>query len=177
MSASAGMADLVCVCAKAVGFGRFSRQHGQRWQVVIPLDDRGLRAKLANRMHRPSPNRPGRCPRTRFASLARSPRSSSGITTCQRWPCWREKRPKPTAFAHTHTRSAMPALADIQADIRDALVRGDRRAVAPMLSGGAHPEHRLAIHQRHYAASLTRALLDRFPATVWLVGSALVTDA
>jgi hypothetical protein len=46
-----------------------------------------------------------------------------------------------------------------------------------MLSGGAHPEHRLAVHQRHYAASLTRALLDRFPATVWLVGSAFVTDA
>jgi hypothetical protein len=71
----------------------------------------------------------------------------------------------------------MPALADVQAAVRDALVRGDRRAIAPMLSGGAHPEHRLAVHQRHYAASLTRALLDRFPATVWLVGSDLLTQA
>jgi hypothetical protein len=71
----------------------------------------------------------------------------------------------------------MPKLADIQAAVRDALVRGDRRAVTPLLSGGVHPEHRLAVHQRHYAASLTRALLDRFPATVWLVGSELVTDA
>jgi Putative DNA-binding domain len=71
----------------------------------------------------------------------------------------------------------MPALADIQAAVRDALVRGDRSAAAPMLAGGVHPEHRLAIHQRHYAASLTKALLDRFPATVWLVGSDLVTDA
>ncbi len=71
----------------------------------------------------------------------------------------------------------MPALADIQAAVLDALVRGDRSAVAPMLAGGAHPEHRLAIHQRHYAASLTSALLDRFPATVWLVGSELITDA
>ena len=71
----------------------------------------------------------------------------------------------------------MPGLADIQAAVRDALVRGDRSAAAPMLSGGARPEHRLAIHQRHYAASLTGALLDRFPATVWLVGSDLVTDA
>jgi hypothetical protein len=71
----------------------------------------------------------------------------------------------------------MPALADIQAAVADALLRGDRSAVAPMLSGGAHPEHRLAVHQRHYATSLTRALLDRFPATVWLVGSDLVTDA
>jgi hypothetical protein len=71
----------------------------------------------------------------------------------------------------------MPALADIQSAVRDALVHGDRTAVAPILSGGTHPEHRLAIHQRHYTASLTRALLDRFPATVWLVGSGLVTDA
>jgi len=71
----------------------------------------------------------------------------------------------------------MPALADIQSAIRDALVRGDRSVLAPMLSGGADPEQRLAIHQRHYAASLTRALLDHFPATVWLVGSELVTDA
>jgi hypothetical protein len=71
----------------------------------------------------------------------------------------------------------MPALADIQAALRDAVVRGDRRAPAPMLSGGAHPERRLAVHQRHYAASLTRALLERFPATVWLVGSELVTEA
>jgi hypothetical protein len=46
-----------------------------------------------------------------------------------------------------------------------------------MLSGGVRPEYRLAIHQRHYVASLTRALLERFPATVWLVGSELVTDA
>jgi len=71
----------------------------------------------------------------------------------------------------------MPALAEIQAAVRDAVVRGDRRAAAPLLSGGTHPEHRLAIHQRHYAASLTQALRDRFPATVWLVGSELVTDA
>jgi hypothetical protein len=71
----------------------------------------------------------------------------------------------------------MPALADIQAAVKDALVRGDRSALASMLSGGAPAAHRFAIHQRHYAASLTKALVDRFPATVWLVGSDLVTDA
>ncbi len=71
----------------------------------------------------------------------------------------------------------MPALADVQAGIRDALVRGESAAVAPLLSGGARPLQRLAIHQRHYAASLTTALLNRFPATVWLVGSQLVSDA
>jgi hypothetical protein len=71
----------------------------------------------------------------------------------------------------------MRSLADIQAGIRDALVSGDNTAVAPLLSGGRYPERRLAIHQRHYTASLTRALVERFPATVWLVGSNLVTGA
>src|ERR1700680_3099984 len=71
----------------------------------------------------------------------------------------------------------MPALTEIQSAVRDALVRGDRRALAPMLSGGTNAEHRLAIHSRHYATSLTKVLLDRFPATLWLVGSELVTDA
>jgi hypothetical protein len=66
-------------------------------------------------------------------------------------------------------------LADVQARIRGALVDGDSAAVAPILVGGTHPEQRLAIHQRHYVASLTRALVERFPATVWLVGSELVT--
>lgn len=71
----------------------------------------------------------------------------------------------------------MLTLADIQAGIRDAVITGNAAAVAPALLGGAHPEHRLAIHQRHYRASLTRALVERFPATVWLVGSELVTHA
>ncbi len=69
----------------------------------------------------------------------------------------------------------MLTLADIQAGIRDALVSGGATAVAPVLLGGARPELRFAIHQRHYLASLTRALVERFPATVWLVGSELVT--
>jgi putative DNA-binding protein len=71
----------------------------------------------------------------------------------------------------------MLTLADIQAGIRDAVVTGDIAAVAPLLVGGTHPEHRLAIHRRHYVASLSRALVERFPATVWLVGSELVTHA
>ena len=69
----------------------------------------------------------------------------------------------------------MLRLADIQAGIRDAVVNGHVGAVASVLLGGTHPEHRLVIHQRHYVASLTRALVERFPATVWLVGSDLVT--
>jgi hypothetical protein len=71
----------------------------------------------------------------------------------------------------------MLRLADIQAGIRDALINGDGVGVAAVLVGGVHPERRLAIHRRHYAASLTRALVERFPATVWLVGSDLVAHA
>jgi hypothetical protein len=66
-------------------------------------------------------------------------------------------------------------LAEIQAGIRDALVDGNGAGVTPLLLGGSRPVQRLAIHQRHYLASLTRALVERFPATVWLVGSELVT--
>ena len=71
----------------------------------------------------------------------------------------------------------MFTLADVQAGIRDALVDGNSAAVAPVLLGGSRPAQRLAIHQRHYVASLTRALVERFPAMVWLVGSELVTHA
>jgi hypothetical protein len=71
----------------------------------------------------------------------------------------------------------MLTLADIQTGIREAVVNGNGVAVAPVLLGGSRPERRLAIHRRHYMASLTRALVERFPATVWLIGSELVTDA
>ncbi len=69
----------------------------------------------------------------------------------------------------------MFTLAEIQIGIRAALVDGDTAGVAPVLLGGSQPAQRLGIHQRHYVASLTRALVERFPATVWLVGSELVT--
>jgi hypothetical protein len=71
----------------------------------------------------------------------------------------------------------MPGLADVQGGVCRALVTGDASQVEHVLVGGADGRRRLAIHQRHYTASLVTALLDRFPATVWLVGSALVTDA
>lgn len=61
--------------------------------------------------------------------------------------------------------------------MRRALMAGDVTALEPLLVGGGDARARLAIHQRHYVASLVTALLDRFPATVWLVGSAFVMDA
>lgn len=71
----------------------------------------------------------------------------------------------------------MSALADIQSQIRQALLTGEAPTLGPLLVGGRDARKRLAIHQRHYAASLITALLDRFPATVWLVGSPFVTEA
>jgi len=69
------------------------------------------------------------------------------------------------------------SLADLQRAFRDALVTGNPESLAPALVGGADPLARLAIHQRHYDASLARALLERFPATQWLLGSQPVIDA
>lgn len=71
----------------------------------------------------------------------------------------------------------MSGLTDLQAGVRTAVVEGDMSAVAPLLRGGSDPRKRLAIHHRHYTSSLVTAVVDRFPATVWLVGSPLVTDA
>jgi hypothetical protein len=71
----------------------------------------------------------------------------------------------------------MPRLLEIQTAIRDALVQQRTAAVVPWLVGGDRPIRRLAIHQRQYEASLTRAVVERFPATVWLIGSQPVVDA
>ena len=71
----------------------------------------------------------------------------------------------------------MLALPDLQRGVRDALILGDISRVESALRGGQDPRQRLAIHQRHYRASLVMALLDRFPATVWLVGSDRIRGA
>jgi hypothetical protein len=71
----------------------------------------------------------------------------------------------------------MPALADLQAGVRRALVAGDTTVIEPLLVGGHDGGKRLAIHQRHYTASLVTSLLDRFRATIWLVGSEFVRHA
>jgi hypothetical protein len=69
-------------------------------------------------------------------------------------------------------------LADMQRAIAHTLQTGvppDDAAVA--LVGGQSPDRRLQIHARHYAASLARAIVERFPATVWLIGSDSVLEA
>lgn len=71
----------------------------------------------------------------------------------------------------------MPALADLQGSVRRAVVQGDAPELAPLLVGGRDARKRLAIHHRHYETSLVTTLLDRFPATVWLLGSMFVIEA
>jgi hypothetical protein len=71
----------------------------------------------------------------------------------------------------------MSTLADLQGQVRQALLTGDVTPLERVLAGTGDPTRRLAIHGRHFAASLTKVLLDRFPATVWLVGSTLIREA
>jgi hypothetical protein len=71
----------------------------------------------------------------------------------------------------------MPCLADLQAGVRQAVILRDHGALGSLLVGGMDPVKRLAIHQRHYEASLVTAIFEKFPATVWLAGADLVTDA
>jgi hypothetical protein len=71
----------------------------------------------------------------------------------------------------------VPSLAEIQTGIRRALVAGGDPPIAALLTGGRNPLKRIQIHRRHYETSLVTALLGKFPATVWLVGSPFVTEA
>lgn len=68
-------------------------------------------------------------------------------------------------------------LHEIQTRFCDALVHGETGGIAPALIGGVYPEKRLAIHQRNYQASLVDAVLTKFPATEWLLGTRFLTEA
>jgi hypothetical protein len=61
--------------------------------------------------------------------------------------------------------------------MRHAIVTGAAGSIEGLLIGGRHATTRLAIHHRHYEASLVAALIGRFPATVWLVGAPFFTEA
>jgi hypothetical protein len=71
----------------------------------------------------------------------------------------------------------MSKFAEGQLKLRDAVVRDRVDPAVPLLAGGDDPLERLMIHHRHYETSLVGALLEKFPATVWLAGSTLVTAA
>src|SRR5215472_2142033 len=74
----------------------------------------------------------------------------------------------------------MPTLAEIQLRFRDAVVQGDMQhasSLASLLVGGRSPEKRLIVHQRNYRQSLVDALVIKFPATGWLLGTQMLTEA
>ena len=67
------------------------------------------------------------------------------------------------------------SLAEIQQAIRDLVVDGRSDAAEAFVDARWH--RRLQQHQRNYEASLVAAVMQRFPATQWLVGSEPVYDA
>jgi hypothetical protein len=72
----------------------------------------------------------------------------------------------------------MPSLLEIQRRMRDAVIANEAiGTLLPLLAGGRDPQARLAIHRHHYQASLSRALLDKFPAVTWLAGKRFATAA
>ncbi|MBI4443564.1 MAG: putative DNA-binding domain-containing protein [Acidobacteria bacterium] len=71
----------------------------------------------------------------------------------------------------------MPALVNIQQAMRQAIVAGATFPLDALFTGGKEPAKRLAIHRRQYEASLVKAMLEKFPATTWLVGSTWLTEA
>jgi hypothetical protein len=71
----------------------------------------------------------------------------------------------------------MPLLADLQSRFAHAVTTGEAEAVVAQLVGGAHPDKRLDIHLRHYEASLTAALREKFAACAWLAGADAVSAA
>ncbi len=71
----------------------------------------------------------------------------------------------------------MPALVELQQSIRDVVLGGSADPMVPMLVGGSQPALRLGIHRRHYQASLVNALLNKFPACAWVLGTPIVVEA
>lgn len=69
------------------------------------------------------------------------------------------------------------SLADLQSALRDALVESGTTITGSLHGGRGLVATRLAIHRRHYHASLVAAIVARFPATGWLLGSAPVIAA
>jgi hypothetical protein len=71
----------------------------------------------------------------------------------------------------------VPPLSEVQRLLREAIIEGESSAIVPLLVGGANPAGRLAIHRRHYEDSLVSAIVEKFPATTWLIGSAAMHEA
>lgn len=71
----------------------------------------------------------------------------------------------------------MPALAEVQSLIRQAVVAGDTQGIESLFVGGESGRKRFEIHRRHYEASLVNAIVQKFPACTWLAGPSFITEA
>ena len=68
-------------------------------------------------------------------------------------------------------------LADVQARVREVVTGSGALDVAMPLVGGIEPAKRLEIHRRHYESSLVTSLRESYPASAWLVGADVLTEA
>lgn len=71
----------------------------------------------------------------------------------------------------------MPSLADTQAAIANAMISGSGEKLPDSLFDDSSGNNRFRIHIRHYHASLTGTLIQKYPATEWLVGRDLLAAA
>lgn len=71
----------------------------------------------------------------------------------------------------------MLSLADVQGRLRAAIVAGTETGIESYLVGDGDPVRRLAVHRRHYETSLVKALVGRFPALEWLLGTPFLREA
>jgi len=71
----------------------------------------------------------------------------------------------------------MAPLAEIQRRVREAVVTGQVGGIESLLAGGEAGIKRFAIHCRQYEASLVSVLVEKFPGTGWLAGTAFVEEA
>jgi hypothetical protein len=70
------------------------------------------------------------------------------------------------------------SLVDLQDAFAQAMTGGQSDGIAwGHVASVAANAHRLAIHSRHYEASLTAALCEKFPACAWLAGTEVVREA
>lgn len=68
----------------------------------------------------------------------------------------------------------MPPLVDTQAAIANAMISGSDAELPDSLFRGRGGIRRFNIHIRHFQASLTSTLIQKYPATEWLVGRDLL---
>src|SRR5215471_6515956 len=107
----------------------------------------------------------------RFVDSAPCPRSSNGTRICHRSRCCSTRRAERTlCVTRCPEKRPVPALAELQATIRDAVLGGDSVTVASHVAGdGLEAEARLRIYQHHVATTLTAALESIFPVVRRLV--------